>query len=810
METECLPAPDRIDPPFSREGTWIVTDDAGGVSEALVSRLVKFKEQIVLLAFPGQRPIETVQERQAVHREYLTDFSGQTLETALNRIIESRGPVCGFIHVHPKQDRPISIQSAFQERDYAIVKSVFLAAKYLGKSFNGLTGLTKNRPCFATVTQMDGSLGVGDGDPYAFIQGGLSGLTKSLHREWPAVFCRHIDIAPQTVSESAAKMILEELSDPAVHILETGRTEAGDRYTLKAKEHPRASAGMKKPNKDTLFLVTGGGRGITAHCVCEMAKAFQCKFILLGRTKRASGEPEWSRHLSDEVDLKSGAIAYLKQQEHQPTPADVRKTVKSILSNREINQTLSKIEEYGGQGLYVSADITDSATLVARLNEAQVKLGKIDGIIHGAGNLADKKISNKTEYDFSLVFDTKIKGLETILKAIPPEQLRFFILFSSVSGFFGNAGQTDYAMANEVLNKFAYCFKQFFPDCFSTAINWGPWESGMVTDTLKGFYEQYNIRLIPVNVGADFCEKELHHAKEGDAQILICGDLAAPGETKAHQPEAAGITRTIDPQANAFLSDHVIGGHRVLPATCAIQWMIQSCATILAPLYKFSAVKHFKVLNGVRFLTPDPLTYRVDIDPMEISERYTDLKVKITSKSHGKLPGFHYSAVLRFIKTLDPASVYGQADIKQDGIISQTREELYGPDGFLFHGNVFRGVQKVININDSRITTLCQLPEIPITKQGQFPVTLFNPYVVDIQLHCSLIWTKHQLSRQCLPLEFEEVLQYKPIDFNTEFYVSGMIKSYTQSRLIIDITAHDITGSIYHAFKNAQFILKAY
>ena len=45
---------------------------------------------------------------------------------------------------------------------------------------------------------------------------------------------------------------------------------------------------------DTLFVVSGGARGVTAHCVIRLAQRFRCRFILLGRTVMGESEPPWA------------------------------------------------------------------------------------------------------------------------------------------------------------------------------------------------------------------------------------------------------------------------------------------------------------------------------------------------------------------------------------------------------------------------------------------------------------------------------------------------------------------------------------
>ena len=81
------------------------------------------------------------------------------------------------------------------------------------------------------------------------------------------------------------------------------------------------------------------------------------------------------------------------------------------------------------------------------------RLGPVTGLVHGAGVIHDKRIAEKTSAQFDSVFDTKVLGLEALLDATANEPLRFLCFFSSVAARGGNIGQSDYAMANEALNK---------------------------------------------------------------------------------------------------------------------------------------------------------------------------------------------------------------------------------------------------------------------------------------------------------------------------------------------------------------------
>ncbi len=96
--------------------------------------------------------------------------------------------------------------------------------------------------------------------------------------------------------------------------------------------------------------------------------------------------------------------------------------------------------------------------------------------------IQDKLIRDKTLGSFDAVLGTKLDGALNLARLLEPEALRFAALFSSIAGRFGNAGQSDYAAANEVLNKLALWLDRRWPGRV-VAMNWGPWSGvGMVSD----------------------------------------------------------------------------------------------------------------------------------------------------------------------------------------------------------------------------------------------------------------------------------------------------------------------------------------
>ncbi len=94
-----------------------------------------------------------------------------------------------------------------------------------------------------------------------------------------------------------------------------------------------------------------------------------------------------------------------------------------------------------------------------------------------------------------------------LLAAVVPENLRALVLFSSSTARFGRTGQVDYAIANEVLNKTAQQYGRRLPDCRVVAVNWGPWDGGMVTPPLKKLFAEEGVGVIPLAAGAEYLDK---------------------------------------------------------------------------------------------------------------------------------------------------------------------------------------------------------------------------------------------------------------------------------------------------------------
>ncbi|HUV15726.1 MAG TPA: SDR family NAD(P)-dependent oxidoreductase [Pelolinea sp.] len=553
----------------------------------------------------------------------------------------------------------------------------------------------------------------------------------------------------------------------------------------------------------SVLLITGGGKGITAQCAIKLAENAGCRFILVGRSPVHAEEPEWASGMDLSEDLQKNAISYFKDKDEKISPKDLQREVNKVISNREILRTLSQIKAFGGQAVYISADVTNEQSLIPQIAQTVQELGPVTGVIHGAGNLADKLIENKSGKDFDLVVDTKVTGLDNILRAVDAEQLKFLVLFASVAGFFGNAGQSDYAVANEILNKSAHIIQKSLPNCRVISINWGPWDSGMVSPQLKKVFERRNIPLINSEEGVQTLVNELTGVQRKNPQIVVGSPIFAQNETNLSNRNITIIRRRMTLDENPFVKDHHIGPNPVLPATCASSWLIDSCES-LNPGWKFYRMEDFKVLKGVTFDIGEQV-YEMQLELLPDSKKVEKVyDTVITSQNGNNRKIFHYSGQVTLVKEL-PARPNHQIirDLQLNSSESRKGSEFYR-DGTLFHGPLFQGVQEVLLINEKNVVTRVSLPPIDFETQGQFSAQAANPFINDAVVQSLLIWTQDFYQTPCLPSRLHEWIQYRNVPFNELIWVILTVTYHNDHAVSGDILVLDESGDEFFHFTGLE------
>jgi NAD(P)-dependent dehydrogenase (short-subunit alcohol dehydrogenase family) len=197
----------------------------------------------------------------------------------------------------------------------------------------------------------------------------------------------------------------------------------------------------------------------------------------------------------------------------------------------EIQRNLAALAAEGVRAEYHACDVSSASSLAEVLQAVRRRHGPISGILHGAGVEATARFERKK---FELVQATlapKHLGTLNLMQLTREDPLRCFIAFGSFNGRYGGIGQTDYAMANDLLAKHVDWFRQQRPECRSFTVHWPGWlEVGMAARPESRYMlELHQHRFISVQEGISLLLDELALGATA-TEIAFLDPSAIPGE----------------------------------------------------------------------------------------------------------------------------------------------------------------------------------------------------------------------------------------------------------------------------------------
>ncbi|MGE0454663.1 MAG: SDR family oxidoreductase [Vicinamibacteria bacterium] len=590
---------------------------------------------------------------------------------------------------------------------------------------------------FVTVQDTGGDFGTSGRDPVRAWLGGLPSLVKTAAAEWPQAELRAIDVerAARTPRE-VAQVLARELLGGGPE-LEVGLRADGRRITLSARRAPAPEGALPFDGR-SVVVATGGGRGVTAAALLALARACHPRLALLGRTELRAEAPRYAG-LHDEADLKRAALEVLRAAGRGAGPAEVRGEVQAVLANREIRATLSAAREAGSQAAYYKVDAQHPRAVANALREVRKALGPIVGLVHGAGVLADKTIADKTPEQFDRVFDTKVKGLRALLDATRDDALRAIVLFSSIAGRTGNAGQSDYAMANQVLDKVASAEAARRGDgCLVRALAWGPWASGMVTPALKALFEERGVALLPLAAGGRMFVDELRGRGAAPAEVVLGPDPAEVGLSGARERKRT-LSFIASRATCPFLDAHRVKGTPVVPVVLALEWFARA-ARALRPELLLQRLEDVRVLKGIRLERFEGPGEAFAVTAREVEN---GSGARLALELHGAGGILHYSATAEM----------GTARATEPSPAPDPRLEPapWGPDGHygerLFHGPEFQVLRSVTGLSPDGAAAVAAG-----TLDAGWPgAWQLDAAALDGALQLAILWGLAALDRSSLP-----------------------------------------------------------
>ncbi len=493
----------------------------------------------------------------------------------------------------------------------------------------------KDLEFLVAVTQTDGLHGYGKSGQSLSLNGGISGFCKSLAREDDSLMVKVIDFEsgadPVWMAEKAVR---EVTSDPAV--VEVGWHGEG-RWTIAVLPEDRPEDQDLELNTDTVFLISGGAGGISVPIASDLAVRTRGTFILLGRTELPDEEDQYVKQaLRDRAGLKKRLIAEAASQQQKITPKHIEKQLDRYEKQGRILQVLEGIRSAGAQAEYIPCDVIDAEAVHQTVSGILEAYGKVDVFIHAAGVEKSRKLTTKTLEEFQQIVEVKVLGFYNLYHTLQAQNAnpQAIQVFSSVAGRFGNAGQTDYSAANDLLCRWMMTLAKEYPDVKYQALDWSAWaEVGMAT---RGFIPrvmaQAGIEMLPTNVAAPQVWHELTQGSSGE--VILAGSLGLLEQqtdssggmdiSKANEALQAGdpnhplfneltglditggiiLEADLDPKSKSFLQDHKLNGVSILPGVMGIEGIGVAATHIASVLGTEGPGFYVSCLRQIRFETP--------------------------------------------------------------------------------------------------------------------------------------------------------------------------------------------------------------
>ncbi|WP_440119138.1 SDR family NAD(P)-dependent oxidoreductase [Paenibacillus sp. QZ-Y1] len=349
---------------------------------------------------------------------------------------------------------------------------------------------------------------------------GLSGLLRTVRLEYPGSLAQLVEVQPET----SVAVLAEQLHQCAVHAEEShlrwetdGLKRAGWQAVdvdenvngngnvnaeIEMKVKTKTESLLVPPWRDGgVYVITGGAGGLGRIWAREIAGRTEGSTLIL--TGRSPAMPE---------------------------------TVQ-----REMAQLPARV-------LYEAMDVTDREGVHGLFTRLRQQYGRVNGVLHCAGEIRDSLIRNKTESDWQAVLAPKVNGTRNLEEAIGTEALDVLLLFSSGAAVTGNAGQGDYAAANGYMDAFAVSrnarMKRGECQGRTLSINWPLWEEGGMQLEEEGkqrLWKQHGLRPLGTASGV----KALYQAwTSGSSQVAVAEgnlpvlrrSLLEPGGSWSAQP----------------------------------------------------------------------------------------------------------------------------------------------------------------------------------------------------------------------------------------------------------------------------------
>jgi hypothetical protein len=460
-------------------------------------------------------------------------------------------------------------------------------------------------------------------------------------------------------------------------------------------------------------------------------------------------------------------------------------------------------------------------------------------LVHAAGLERSHLLVDKEPQEFDLVFDVKADGFFNLIRAAQMLDcpLRTTVVFSSIAGRFGNAGQTDYSAANDLMCKLTSSLRATHPETKAIAIDWSPW-AGMGMATRKSIPEMMRraaIDMLDPQSAVPVVRREII-AQDTGGEVVIARSLGTLLEPRAPDDgldlerankQTKGFSALIDrlaslgsyrgyqlqveldPQAEPFLHDHRLDGTPLLPAVMGIKGFADVASLIASQLG--SARENFRITEfqdvhldaPLKFYRNEPRTldWNAIVMPQDagLIVQATLESTRELSVGQEKQHTLHFSGQVHLRQHAKDVAhdLPTAAALEWNNKDIVTSDEIYD---VYFHGPAFQVLDGVRGYGDRTVGRMSsELP--PITAGGE--QTVVWPRLIELCLQTAGVWEIGRTGTLALPASIGQIIFYGPaVDAPSHWgrhplYAEVKPRSDPGGDFVFDARVLDEQGNVY-------------
>lgn len=518
---------------------------------------------------------------------------------------------------------------------------------------------------------------------------------------------------------------------------------------------------------DDVFLVSGGAKGVTCELALGLARETGVKLALVGSS---------------------------------PVPAG-----RETAATSEVVRNLERFAAAGVTAEYLQADVTDPVAVRRAVEQTTRRLGRVTGVLHGAGVTELRLFGDMDEESFLRCVRIKATGLHYLLSAVDLQRLKAVHLVSSVLGKTGMRSQADYTYANAWLDGAARGLQEHLSHAHVMTLGytvWGETGLGLKLESFE-FLRKLGVTTLSSEEGVRAYVDLVRAPREGTV-FTITGRLTSELEADLYLPRPLhGRPRflervlrrtpgtdlvaeaTLSHESDLYLAEHVFEGTPMFPGVMAIEAMAQAAMACVGS----GEVPEFRNVEFRRpLITPADASVRVRVLALaDAPNGQGEVRVRAAVRSEGD--GFHESHFAA-------ECWFGLDDEVPGPPIPEIPDVLdVDPESFspvpLFQGKLFRRIEaiRICDANEKCLTDLRAPDRERYYASRDFdPPAIGSPAVVDSCLQSGALI----LPPGALPATIAK-LCVQPVS-DGSMHCMSVVESAQKRRFHVRIHAQDTEG----------------